>query len=131
MKQICLKNKFLCTVNNLTKGDLKMCDYEKTEYDAPCGSRVALAGQQSPDRTRPKYYDILEAIEHLVDARRGVQELCDQIVGVDGQKVKPDDAKISKKKPSLLDILDNMPIKISQEVDMIHRAVNEIRLQIL
>lgn len=107
-----------------------MCNCEKTEYGPPPRHSDGLAGQLT-NKGRPKYYDILEAVEHLVEARRGVQVLCDQIVGV---SLQPDDKGMDKKpekKPSLLDVLDNMPAKISQEVDMIHGAVNEIRAQIL
>ena len=130
MKQICLKNKFLCTVNNLTKGDLKMCDYEKTEYDAPCGSCDVTAGQLK-GRTRPKYYNILNAVDRLVDTRMRVQKLCDEIVGTELQTGIPDDAKQLEEKPSLLDVLDKTPGIISQELDMIIGAVNEIEAQIL
>lgn len=83
---------------------------------------------------RPKYMDLLDAIEKITQARLAVESLCDEICGVlhgAGAVTVSDEEKVKRAPLSLLVVLDEIPAEIHKECQMIISAVNEIKSQIL
>jgi len=82
------------------------------------------------DNKRPKYIDIIDAVNRLVSVRSSVEKLCDDICGI-VESPSPKSEKPPERRLCLLEVLENIPGDIKAECNMIEKVVEEIRAQIL
>jgi len=82
------------------------------------------------NKKQPKYFDIIDAVNQLSSTRYQVQRLCDKICGVKEAPLSDCD-KNPETKYCLLEVLDQTPGDIQAECNLIEKAIEEIRAQIL